>query len=389
VEANSLNAIQELLGRSAVSNSQDFFGNTALHLSNGADVAKLLLEQGKANPNIPNIDGICALHNTVERLDVESVRLLLKHNAKVDVADNTSWLTPLHMALLPSTQIVNSDGNANHGARTEIVDLLCGEHLEVNVNEKDHDGNTALHFCAQLETPDAKEIITIILEKGADPNIANGRNQQALLLLCHNQDLRESYEAYLECLQTLLRYGADPNHPSNTGCTPLHLSLYHQDIDSAIQLISHSAELHMLWNRPKSWIPAGDLIGSTSVLALDMLSDDTSIQRLLSAINQPSKWAPIRPWCMQCKSPNGASGKLFHCHHCGRHVCAHCASGLTPDFFPKSFNIIDVALVCIVCEDILVSRKEDFSNSTGITNPTSSFLAEDDEFSSDHQLHLI
>ncbi len=246
VEANNLNAIQELLGRSAVSNSQDFYGNTPLHLSNEAVVAKLLLEQGKANPNIPNIDGICALHNSVERLDVESVRLLLKHNAKVDVADNTSWLTPLHMALLPCTQ---TESKANQNARTKIVELLCGEHLEVNVNEKDHDGNTALHFCAQVETPEAKEIISLILEKGADPNIANGRNQQALLLLCHNQDLRESYQAFLECLQTLLRYGADPNHPSNTGCTPLHLSLYHQDIDSAIQLISHSAELHMLWDR--------------------------------------------------------------------------------------------------------------------------------------------
>ncbi len=246
VEAKNLNAIRELLDRSAVSNSQDFYGNTPLHLSTEVDVAQLLLEQGKANPNIPNLDGISALHSTVERLDVESVQLLLKHNAKVDVADHTSWLTPLHMALLPSNQ---TDSKMNQGSRTKIVELLCGELLDVNVNEKDVDGNTALHFCAQLETPDAKEIISLILEKGADPNIANIRNQKALLLLCHNQDLRVSYREFRECLRTLLRYGADPNHQSNSGCTPLHLSLYHEDIDSAIQLISHSAELHMLWNR--------------------------------------------------------------------------------------------------------------------------------------------
>ena len=245
VEANNLNAIRQLLERSAVSNTQDYHGNTPLHLSSRADVTKLLLEQGKANPNIPNIDGICALHNTVERLDVASVRLLLKHNAKVDVADNRSWLTPLHMTLLPS----HSDCKTCKESRVMIVDLLCGDHLEFNMNEKDHDGNTALHLCSQLETPDATEIMTLILEKGADPNIVNGRNQQALLLLCHNQNLRESYDSFQECLKTLLRYGADPNHPSNTGCTPLHLSIYHQDIDSAIQLITHSAELHILWNR--------------------------------------------------------------------------------------------------------------------------------------------
>jgi myosin-5 len=249
VETNNLHAIRELLKRSAVSNAQDYNGNTPLHISSRTDVVKLLLEQGKANPNIPNIDGICALHNTVERLDVESVRLLLKHNAKVDVADNTSWLTPLHMTLLPSNQTDKFGSETYEGLRAMIVDLLCGDLLEFNMNEKDREGNTALHYCAQLGTPDAIEIMTLLLQKGADPKITNGRNQQALLLLCHNEDLRHHFETFQECLHALLYYGADPNHQSNSGCTPLHLSLYHQDIDSAMQLISHSAELHMLWNR--------------------------------------------------------------------------------------------------------------------------------------------
>lgn len=250
VEANNLHAIRELLKRSAVSNAQDYDGNTPLHISSKTDVVKLLLEEGKANPNIPNIDGICALHNTVERLDVESVRFLLKHNAKVDVADNTSWLTPLHMTLLPSSNQTDKFGGETYeGLRAMIVDLLCGDLLEFNMNEEDREGNTALHYCAQLGTPDATEIITLILQKGADPKITNGRNQQALLLLCHNEDLRHHFEIFQECLRTLLYYGADPNHQSHSGCTPLHLSLYHQDIDSAIQLISHSADLHMLWNR--------------------------------------------------------------------------------------------------------------------------------------------
>ena len=136
-------------------------------------------------------------------------------------------------------------------------------------------------------------------------------------------------------------------------------------------------------------------MGSPSVVALDMLSDETSIHRLLAAISGPPKWAPIRPWCMQSKTPCGPPDKLFHCHHCGRHVCAHYTrGGLGPEFFPKSFNILDVALVCTVCEDILVSRKEDLSNSTGVTNPTSSLIAsslivEDDEFSAECRLHVI
>jgi len=376
VETNNLDAIRELLKRSAVANAQDYYGNTPLHLSSGTDVVKLLLEEGKANPNIPNIDGICALHNTVERLDVESVRLLLEHNVKVDVADNISWFTPLHLTLLPYKQVDDLDTEVHEGSRAMIVSLLCGDHLQFNMNEKDREGNTALHYCAQLETPDASEIMTLILQKGADPKISNVRNQQALLLLCHNEDLRHNYKAFQQCLHNLLYFGADPNHQSNTGCTPLHLCLYHQDVDSAIQLISRSAELHVLWNRPKSWIPEGDQIGSSSVLALEMVSEDNTIHRLLAAINEPLKLAPIRRWCMHCKSPKGLSDRFFHCHHCGRHVCHHCARRtLTPEFFPKSFNIGKASKVCVVCEDILVARKEDLSNSSGMTNPASSFVS--------------
>ncbi|MGK3741378.1 MAG: myosin-5 [Bacillariaceae sp.] len=249
VESNNLRAIRDLLEKNAAANAQDDYGNTPLHLSTGMDVAKLLLEEGSANPNIPNIDGICALHKTVEKLDVGSVRLLLKYYAKVDVADNINWFTPLHMALLPSDEIDTIDRKTVQVSRAMIVDLLCGDLSELDMNDQDREGNTPLHYAAQLETPDATEIISTILEKGADPNIRNCRNQQPLLLLMHNQDLRQIYDAFQECIHTLLYYGADPNHQSNTGCTPLHLSLHHNDIDSAIQLIDRSAELHLLWKR--------------------------------------------------------------------------------------------------------------------------------------------
>jgi len=248
VEANNADAIRELLERNAVANAQDFYGNTPLHLSNTTDIGLLLLEQGKANPNIPNTDGFCTLHNAIRNLDVGFVRLLLDHNAKIDVADNINWHTPLHMAVLPCNNYETLHRKANDGSRAMIVDLLCRNN-DINMNEKDREGNMALHYCAQLETPETAKIMALILRKGADPTTANNRNQQPLLLLCHNDGLRQNYEAYQECLCSLLHYGADPNFQSNTGCTPLHLSMYHQDIGSAIHLISRKAELHLLWDR--------------------------------------------------------------------------------------------------------------------------------------------
>jgi ankyrin repeat protein len=248
VESNNLQAVRQLIERGAVANAQDLSGNTPLHVAKGAAMVKLLLEKGKANPNIPNIDGVCALHNTVERLDVGSVRLLLNNRAKVDVADNTNWFTPLHLALLTSEKIDLLDPETIQRSRTMIVDLLCGDRFDFDMNYQDSEGNTPLHYAVQLKTPEAAEILNTILEKGADPTVRNGRNQQALLLLCHNDELRK-YDVFQECLHSLLYHGADPNQQSNTGCTPLHLSLYHQDVDSAVQLVNRSAELHLLWRK--------------------------------------------------------------------------------------------------------------------------------------------
>jgi hypothetical protein len=133
--------------------------------------------------------------------------------------------------------------------------------------------------------------------------------------------------------------------------------------------------------QPVSWIPQGEEIGQTDILALDMVSEETSMYRLLAAISRQPQLAPSRPWCMQCKSPLRSSERVCHCRHCGRHVCGGCTSRtLTPDFFPKYFIISEASWVCIVCENILVSRKENLSNSTSITNPASSLFVDEDEF---------
>jgi ankyrin repeat protein len=243
IATGNLKLARILIEKGAIANAQDYDGETALHLAEGAPMTNLLLEIGKANPNIPNIDGICALHLAVQRMDAGSVRTLLKHNAKVDIADNTRWFTPLHLATFPGID----DHPANARGRTIIVDLLCGGD-QLDLNEKDREGNTPLHYAVQIETADAGDVVNTLLEKGADPRMANSRNQQPLLLLCHNQALRRE-DVYQECLHSMLFHGADPNQQSDTGCTPLHLSLYHKDIDSAVQLVNRAAELHLLWRK--------------------------------------------------------------------------------------------------------------------------------------------
>jgi len=240
---------EALIGNGAVSNTQDDDGETPLHLAEDATMTELLLKKGKANPNIPNVDGICALHLAVQRRDINSVRALLRSGASVNNADNIRWFTPLHLISLPARNA--TDEKPDEDVRARIGQLLSGNlhsQEEPDFNYQDSEGNTPLHYAVQMETPDACDLVTIFLEKGADPNICNERDQSPLHLLCHNEELR-SFDEFQEILHAILFHGANPNLQSLTGCTPLHLSLYHRDIDSAVQLVSHGAELHVLWRK--------------------------------------------------------------------------------------------------------------------------------------------
>lgn len=243
VEARDLKSAKILIENGAFVNAQDIAGDTALHLCNDSRMIALLLVDGKANPNIPNIDGISALHSAVQRMDANSVRLLLKHHAKIDVADNLRWLTPLHLAALPTPEIPKSSTNA----RGLVVDLLCSADA-ADLNYQDSEGNTPLHYAVQIESQEAASVINTLLEKGANPRISNSREQGPLLLLCLNSALRE-HEIFQECLQTMLFHGANPNQASRTGATPLHLCLYNKDIDGAVQLVSRAAELNLTWRK--------------------------------------------------------------------------------------------------------------------------------------------
>jgi hypothetical protein len=215
-----------------------------------------------------------------------------------------------------------------------------------------------LHYAASLESFDACNLVNIFLEQGACPNVRNERDQSPLHLLCHNEELR-NFGLFPDALHSMLFHGADPNIQSLTGCTPLHLSLYHKDTDSAVELVRYGADLHLCWKKPKRWLSFWDDMGCSEVLAVDMVVGVDDLYRILSAITKPPMWAPTRSWCMQCKMTLGARSRAMHCRHCSRLICGTCASSCLPaDNFPKSFAVTQASWVCIICEQVLTSRKE-------------------------------
>ncbi|XP_030838657.1 E3 ubiquitin-protein ligase MIB1 [Strongylocentrotus purpuratus] len=76
-------------------------GYTALHLAalnNHVEVAELLVNQGRANLDIQNVNQQSALHLAVERQHTQIVRLLVRAGSKLDLPDKDGD-TPLHEAL--------------------------------------------------------------------------------------------------------------------------------------------------------------------------------------------------------------------------------------------------------------------------------------------------
>ena len=139
------------------------------------------------------------------------------------------------------------------------------------------------------------------------------------------------------------------------------------------QFATIHSRLFSFVRQPKRWHCHWQDTGASEILALDMLSDEHSLHRILSAINRPQKRAPTRSWCMSCRGVLGTYSRALHCRHCSRLICGKCSSSCLPvEYFPKSFEVNEPSWACSVCEKILTARKEDTSMSTG-TYPASSY----------------
>mmetsp|Transcript_5020 Transcript_5020/g.11043 ORF Transcript_5020/g.11043 Transcript_5020/m.11043 type:complete len:1631 (-) Transcript_5020:83-4975(-) len=356
-QCSNMELVNVLLTHNSVVNTQDFSGNTALHLADSPEITQILLDGG-INPNIPNMDGLCSLHFAVKRRDFTSVKHLLLHGADVNNADDEWWYTSLHLVAHADSPTPNKSSRSLRGP---IAELLCEAKVPSvpDLNYQDRDGNTPLHHASSLVEEDAGILISLFLEHGSCPKMTNHRGQTPVHLLCHNNAARQ-FGFYHEALQIMLDKGADPNATSLSGCTALHLALYHQDVEAAALLVRHGAQVNMKWKKPQKWETSWTDMGTDDVLPLDMLEDVRSLHALLTEISVPQIPAFRRARCMHCKEKFGMFARHHNCTHCGRSVCGRCCTAsLRRSYFPTLRNEEGndgLFKVCSLCEPILLSR---------------------------------
>ena len=371
-----------LIANNAVLNAQDRNGDTALHLSHEATLVKILLGCG-ANPNIPNVQGFCPLHDVVKRQDVESANLLLAAGADVNSACDLHWCSPLHFCARTGQLAM-----LTLLCKTEFSEVMEGSSVKAasshaDLNAKDREGNTPLHHLVSTSHGELVDLLWLMLQHGADPNAQNSRGLSPLHLLCQNTGARRKTMG-CEMLKLLLEHSGDPNITGTDGCTPIHLALYHMARGSedhehhefALLLMGAGASLTPAWRFPKRWTKWWDEDGSENrdsgsnvnaidlVLPLDIVKDDTvTLHKLMKAIVRPQGWVPnTRKACMQCGGAFGTLHRRHHCRHCGRICCSACSHGkLAVAYFPPLFADAmsgdGATRVCYVCEDILVHRR--------------------------------
>ncbi|KAL7303381.1 hypothetical protein TKK_0004566 [Trichogramma kaykai] len=281
-------------------------GDRPLHLalSSPSDLRliELLLRAG-ADPNRPDSTGATALHLICRKYSSESARRLFELSEScgrpMDVdAPGVLGRTPLHATLIlggTKADVVDfllRHGGANPNLATNdgstALHILCGkgrpcdvvlarllfracrrEHLPLKLDARDKEGDTPLHVAARRGHQD---MVTLLLEMGAHPNLANVRGFTPLHLICTREAVTgrpsngENYAVaqtfYRGCVgrggggggggggfdfvdardangntamhlavskndialvSFLLEHGADPNARNKFGSTPLHV----------------------------------------------------------------------------------------------------------------------------------------------------------------------
>lgn len=188
-------------------------GKTALHIAcvrNDLDMIKLLLDEG-ANPNVVARDET-PLHIAVRMGNVDMLKLLVKNNARVSMLN---YGTPLY-------DIFNTHN-------LEIMKILLKE--GANANEVNFTGKPILNYVSQSMDEKDVEFVETLLKYGANPNIDDHEIGTAL----HNACISNNIAA----MDKLLNNNASVLRVNSNGELPLHIACSINSTKAVQMLLKH------------------------------------------------------------------------------------------------------------------------------------------------------
>ncbi|MCP5369897.1 MAG: ankyrin repeat domain-containing protein [Rickettsiaceae bacterium] len=238
--------LESLLG------STNYNGDTALYIAvfgGHTKVVDLLIDKG-ADPTIKNKWGNSSLYIAAYSGNVEICRkILTSENVTLEHLNNRNkdGNTALHIAVSVCTEV-----------NQELVDLLLNKGADPTI--KNNGGNTPLHLAAYSGNVEIFKKILIAVEQAEKmtPEHLNSRNKEGNTSLHAAVSARTevNQEVNQELVDLLLNKGADPTIKNNGGNTPLHLAslcgnkkivdlLIDKEVDLNIQNTDGNTPLHL------------------------------------------------------------------------------------------------------------------------------------------------
>ncbi|EPT25576.1 ankyrin repeat-containing protein [Toxoplasma gondii ME49] len=176
------------------------------------EVRGLVLEG--ADVNALDKRGVNALHVAAEMNDLDLLDALLESpKADVNIVDQVQGWTPIVHCLCAS------------GGDTSILRRLV-KVPRCNLTVTDLDGNSALHWAAMLNQPDA---VKLLITRGAPRNAVNHAKETPLHVA-----LKEGNE---ETVEMLIEENVDVNAKNEDGKTALHVALSLRQVNLARRLL--------------------------------------------------------------------------------------------------------------------------------------------------------
>ena len=163
------------------------------------------------------------------------IDLLIKAGVDLNVVDNFQNSAVMLSAYPPGDPVI-TEMLINNGA---------------NLEQKNDDGWTALHFAVRFGFI---ETVKLVIPRLKDLNMESYEHMTPVGVAC--------LYGKLECLEILLAAGADPNHKSDCGCTPLHWAIL--QLEPQKQVLSETVAI-LLRNGATQTVNTKDIKGWTAL----------------------------------------------------------------------------------------------------------------------------